>query len=154
MTRYLAFALILGFTVGCGGGSGGPFGMWWDDDGTAVKFIGGSARFTSSGGTDSYDIDAVADLGSVELQVTAPSPIAPQTFVCNQTTTGQLVGVTYYWPDGGIEFVDQSCTVVLTKAGQVGDTAVGTFEAVITLQAGGTKTISNGKFNLHVSTPI
>src|SRR6266508_3596309 len=153
MTRSFAFGLMFCFSVGCGSNGGGAFGMWWDDDGTPVKFIGGDARFTSSGGSDSYDITGVAHLATVQVQVTAPSPIAPQTFVCNQTTTGQLVGVTYYRPDGGIDFMEQSCTVVLTKAGQIGDTAVGTFEAVINIPGGGTKTISNGKFNLQVSKP-
>lgn len=51
--------------------------------------------------------------------------------------------------DGGVELATASCTVVLTQVGAVGGAnATGTFEAVFNLQAGGTKAISNGRFNL------
>jgi hypothetical protein len=154
MTRSLAFALMLVFGGACGG-SGGMHAMSWDDDGTHVQPPGAMAAFNSAAGTDSYDINGLgADPGDVTVQVTAPSPIAPQTFVCGQPTAGQKVLVSYSPSAGGAELVDQSCTVVLTQTGQIGGTVVGTFEAVISLQAGGTKTISNGTFNLSVARPL
>lgn len=151
--RALAFALTFGLCLGCGGGGGtDALGMSWSDDGTAVKPLGAKATLNSTGGSDSYEIAGLgADPANVVIAVTAPSPIAPQTFVCNQTTAGHSVGVTYSPTNGGIEIADQSCTVVLTKTGQVGGTVAGTFQAVINLQAGGTKTISNGTFDLLVS---
>jgi hypothetical protein len=154
MTRSLAFGLMLGFCVGCGdssGNSGGAMGMSWDDDGTTVTPVAARVTLGNSGGADTYQITSLGtDPADVSIAVTAPSPIAPQTFVCTQTTAGQSVGLTYTPSAGGVEFTEQSCTVAFTQTGQVGATVVGTFEAVLSLQAGGTKTISNGRFNLVV----
>ena len=154
MTRPLAFALMFGFCVGCGdsnGSNSGAMGMSWDDDGTRVTAPGARATLGNSGGADTYRIASLlADPGDVDFSVTAPSPIAPQTFGCTQTTASQSVGVMYTPSAGGVEFTEQSCTVVLTQTGQPGARVVGTFEVVFSLQAGGTKTISNGTFNLPV----
>jgi hypothetical protein len=145
---------MLGIVVGCGGnGSGGAQGMTWDDDGTAVKPIGAKATMASTGGSDTYTITGTnLNGGSVVVAMTAATPISAQTFVCGQTTSGQTVGISYIDSDGGINIVEQSCTVVLTQVGKMGGpSVVGTFDAVLTLQAGGTKTISNGKFNLPIT---
>lgn len=154
MIRPLAFGLMLGFCGGCGdsnGSSGGVMGMSWDDDGTPVTAWAARTTLGSSGGVDTYEISSLGtDPGNVSLAVTAPSPIAPQTFVCTQTLAGPSVGLTYTPSAGGVEFTEQSCTVVLTQTGRPGATVVGTFEVVFTLQAGGTKTVSNGTFNLPV----
>jgi hypothetical protein len=154
MIRPLTFGLMLGLCGSCGdsnGSSGGAVGMSWDDDGTRVTAWAARATLDNSGGADTYQISSLGtDPGDVSFTVTAPSPISPQMFVCTQTMAGQSVRVTYTPSAGGIEFMVQSCAVVLTQTGLPGAKVVGTFEVVFNLQAGGTKTISNGKIDLLV----
>jgi hypothetical protein len=154
MIRPLTFGLMLGFCGGCGdssGGTGHVVGMSWDDDGTPVRAWAAWTTLGTSGGVDTYRIDSLnTDPGDVSIVATAPSPIAPQTFGCTQTMAGPSASMMYTPSAGGFEFLEQSCTVVLTQTGQPGARVVGTFEVVFNLQAGGTKTISNGKFDLPV----
>jgi hypothetical protein len=149
-----AALVVLGALVSaCGGGgsAGSGPGISWQEDGVPIAALGIKPAFLSSGGRDSLEIIGLgtsAHVG-VTVVVAAPTPLSPQTFVCNQTTSGQSVIVTYTDADGGLDLATQSCTVVLTQVGVPGGApAIGTFEAVFTLSAGGTKTISNGRFNL------
>jgi|SRR6516225_329310 hypothetical protein len=147
--------LVVGLALGCSsGGGGGAISappMSWVDDGAPVTPFGADATLTSSGGTDSLRIDGLRQgAGSVTIVMTAPTPFAAQTFDCNQLASGQTVLVSY--ANGtGFDVNDQSCTVVICQVRMAGGPAVtGTFEAVISLTPSGTKTISNGVFNLPV----
>jgi hypothetical protein len=148
---FAVWVLVAGSSVSaCGNGSGSTSTgthVSWKEDGVAVTAIGGTATFSTSGGRDALEIIGITTSVGVTVFVTAPAPIGPQTFVCNQTTTGQSVGVSYSDADGGMYLTTQSCTVVLT---QVGARAAGTFEAVLANASGGTKSITNGNFDLPV----
>jgi hypothetical protein len=151
MGAVLVSAVMLAAS-GCGSSSsGGGRSMVWQDDGVPLTAVGTMARFASQGGRDSLEITGTTFDVTVTVTVAATSPLTPQTFICNQTTAGQSVSVGYVDADGGVQLANQSCTVTLTQAGAVGGApAVGTFEAVFTLQAGGTKNITNGRFTLPV----
>jgi hypothetical protein len=85
------FAFAVTLDAGCGGGKGNTPPMTWQDDGVMVSALSAKATLRSSGGSDSYEIIGLDANGpSVTVFVTAPSPIAPQTFPC-----GQSVGVIY-----------------------------------------------------------
>jgi len=144
-----ALVALLALVPACSG-SGAP-GISWQEDGVTIVGLGIKPALLSSGGRDSLEIIGLgtATHVGVAVFVAAPTPLSPQTFVCNQTTTGQSVIVTYTESDGGLDLSTQSCTVVLTQVGVPGGaSAIGTFEAVFNLGSGGTKTISNGRFNL------
>lgn len=146
----------LGSAFGCGGnGSSGPgpneAQMSWMDDGTPVTPFGADATLTSANSQDSYRIDGLTEgPGSVTIILGAPTPIAVQTFDCNQLASGQSIVVSY--ANGtGFDINDQTCRVAITQVGKPGGpTLKGTFEAVITLASAGTKTLSNGAFNIPV----
>ena len=157
MRRVLASALVfaIGLSLNCSsGGSGGPSGaqMSWLDDGIAVTPFGADATLTSSSGVDSLRIDGLTQsaAGSVTIILGAASPFAPQTFDCNQLGGGQAVTISYA-TGSGFDITDQSCKVVVSQVGQVGGPSLmGTFEAVISLTPSGSKTISNGVFNIAI----
>jgi hypothetical protein len=157
MSRVLAGALVfaIGLSLNCSSGSaGGPGGaqMSWLEDGMSVTPFGADATLTSSSGVDSLRIDGLTQgaAGSVTIILGAASPFAPQTFDCNQLAGGQTVTISR--ANGtGFDITDQSCKVVVTQVGKVGGPSLmGTFEAVISLTPSGTKTLSNGVFNIPV----
>jgi hypothetical protein len=157
MTRVGFGAGVLGalLVAGCGGGGSSPAGngpgISWQDDGVTTTALGLKAIFSTGMGSDGLEIIGLGQSvkTGVAVAVAATTPLTPQTFVCHQTTAGQSVTVTYNDADGGSELSTASCTVVLTQVGAVGGpSAIGTFEAVFNLRAGGTKTLSNGRFDL------
>ena len=157
MRRVLAGAVVfvIGLSLNCSsGGGGGPSGaqMSWLDDGISVTPFGADATLTSSNGVDSLRIDGLTQraAGSVTIILGAASPFAPQTFDCSQLAGGQTVTISYA-TGTGFDITDQSCKVVVSQVGKVGGPSLmGTFEAVISLTPSGTKTISNGVFNIAV----
>jgi hypothetical protein len=156
MRRVSAGALVVALSVSLNctsGGEGGPGGaqMSWLDGGVLVTPFGADATLTSSSGGDSLRIDGLTQgPGSVTIIMGAASPFAPQTFDCNQLASGQTVTISY--ANGtGFDITDQSCKVVVTQVGKVGGPSLmGTFEAVISLTPSGSKTLSNGVFNIPV----
>jgi hypothetical protein len=155
MSRVLAGAVVfaIGLSLNCasGGGAGASRAqMSWMDDGVPVMPFGADATLTSSSGGDSLRIDGLTPgaAGSVTIILGAASPFAPQTFDCNQLASGQTVLISH--ANGtGFDTTDQSCKVVVTQVGKVdGPPLMGTFEAVISLTPSGSKTISNGVFNI------
>jgi hypothetical protein len=139
---------------GGGGGTGTPSArhVTWDDNGVEVKGLVALGVRASSGMTDSLEVIGSNASEGIALAVTALQPLGPQTFTCNQTSNGQSVSVTTSGPDAGPELATQSCSVVLTEIGMAGGgRAVGTFVAVINLSDGGSKTITNGSFDVPVT---
>jgi hypothetical protein len=156
MRRVLAGAVVLAVSLSLNctsGGGGGPSAeqMSWQEGGVLVIPFGADATLTSTSAGDSLRIDGLTQgPGSVTIIMGAVSPFAPQTFDCNQLASGQTVTISY--ANGtGFDIKDQSCKVVVTQAGKVnGPPVMGTFEAVINLTPSGSKTISNGIFNIAV----
>ena len=139
---------------GGAGGTGTSSGrqVTWVDNGIAETGLVALGVRASSGMTDSLEIIGSNAGEGITLAVTAPQPLGPQTFICNQTSSGQSVSVTTSGPDAGPELATQSCSVVLTEIGMAGGgRAVGTFSAVIMLSGGGSKVITNGSFDVPIS---
>ena len=143
------FAIALSLNCSSGGGPSGAQ-MSWLDDGSSVTPFGADATLTSSNGVDSLRIDGLTQgaAGSVTIILGAASPFAPQIFDCSQLAGGQTVTISYA-TGTGFDITDRSCKVVVTQVGKVGGPSLmGTFEAVLSLTPSGTKTISNGVFNI------
>lgn len=163
--RGLGAVGLVVLTWGCGastgGGSAGSSGahgtasgrhVTWDDNGVAQSGLVALGVRASSGMTDSLEVIGSNASDSVALAVTGPQPLTPQTFTCNQTSSGQSVSVTSADADGGPQLATQRCSVVLTEIGLVGSgRAAGTFSAVIALPDGGSKVITNGSFDVPIT---
>jgi hypothetical protein len=149
----LAAAALVG---GCGGGGDNVLDsdchVTWLDDGVMMTATTGNARWVSTGGKDSVDILGFKHSTGVEIYVAMPTPFTAQTLVCGQTTPDQSVILTYRNNDpAGPEMRSESCTVAFTQSGVVGAPVTGTFDVVFDLPGGGTKSITNGSFDLPLS---
>ena len=124
----------------------------WRDDGVMRTATTGNAVWTSMAGRDSVDLLGFNQSVGVEIYAAMPTPFTAQTFVCGQTTPDQPLILTYRNGDpAGPAFETESCTVAFTQIGAVGTPVVGTFEMVFDLPSGGTKSITNGSFEITLS---
>jgi hypothetical protein len=124
----------------------------WLDDGVMMTASTGNATWASKGGRDSVDVLGFKHSTGVEIYVAMPTPFTSQTFVCGQTTTDQSLLLTYRNNDpAGPAITPESCTVGFTQSGPVGESVTGTFEVVFDLPSGGTKSITNGSFDVSLS---
>jgi len=149
-----ASALLGGCVSGGNNVLGGDRHVTWLDDGVMMTATVGKATWASSGGRDSVDMIGNNDSMGIEIYAAAPTPFTAQTFVCSsQTTPGPALLLTYRNGDpAGPAFMHQSCTVAFTQIGAVGGAPItGTFEIVFDLPSGGTKSITNGSFDLPLS---
>jgi hypothetical protein len=143
---------------GCFGGSGrnglsGERHVTWLDDAVMMTATSGQATWLSTGGRDSVDMLGINDSAEVTIYAATPTPFTAQTFVCGQTTSDQSLLLTYRNDDpAGPAIRSESCTVAFTQVGAVGGAPIiGTFEVVFDLPSGGTKSITNGSFDLALS---
>jgi len=124
----------------------------WLDDGVIMTATTGNATWASKGGRDSVDLLGFKHSTGVEIYAAMPTPFTSQTFVCGQTTTDQSLLLTYRNNDpAGPAITPLSCTVAFTQSGPVGEPVTGTFEVVFDLPSGGTKSITNGSFDISLS---
>jgi len=150
-----AASALVGGCVSVSGGNvlSGDRHVTWLDEGVMMTATSGKATWVSMGGRDSVDMLGINDSAGVTIYAAAPTPFAAQTFVCGQTTPGQSLLLTYRNDDpAGPAIRSRSCTVAFTQIGAVGGSPViGTFEVVFELPSGGTKSITNGSFDLALS---
>ena len=124
----------------------------WLDDGVMMTATTGNATWASTGGRDSVDILGFKHSTGVEIYAAMPTPFTAQTLVCGQTTPDQSLLLTYRNNDpAGPAIRSESCTVAFTQGGAVGAPVIGTFEVVFDLPSGGTRSITNGAFDLPLS---
>ena len=124
----------------------------WLDDGVMMTATTGNATWASKAGRDSVDVLGFKHSTGIEIYAAMPTPFTSQTFVCGQTTTDQSLLLTYRNNDpAGPAITPESCTVAFTQSGPVGEPVTGTFEVVFDLPSGGTKSITNGTFDLPLS---
>ncbi len=149
----VAASALLGGCVSGGNVLGGAHHFTWLDDGVMMTATGGQATWLSMGGRDSVDMLGVNDSAAVTIYAAAPTPFTAQTFVCGQTTPDKPLLLSYRNDNpAGPTIKAESCTVAFTQIGAVGGAPiVGTFEVVFDLPSGGTKSITNGSFDLALS---
>jgi hypothetical protein len=150
-------ALAVTLSGGCGASGnnmlGGNRHVTWLDDGRMTTATLGQATWASMAGKDSIDMIATTDSVGITIYAAMPTPFTAHTFVCGQTTSDQSLLLTYRNNDpAGPAIRSESCTVAFTQIGAVGGAPiVGTFAVVFDLPSGGTKTITNGSFDVALS---
>lgn len=121
----------------------------WKDDGAQNNAEGTAESLGAGGGIIGFALN-VADttLGnaiSINITTTAPADWKPGTFAC---PTPAAMGYVHT-PNGGVTYKQKTCSITITQTGAVGGPNLqGTFEATFDVSSGGTKTISNGTFDV------
>ncbi|HEY4188767.1 MAG TPA: hypothetical protein VGP07_27110 [Polyangia bacterium] len=137
-----------GGTTATGSGS-----MTWKDDGAAhgASFATGVLARTSV--TDLLEVSGADTAGmAIAFALSTPTPIAAAPFTCAQVGTNGIIVSLVYTTTGNATNSTQSCAINLATVGTTtGAHAIGTFSAVIALTAGGTKTLSDGQFDLPLT---
>ena len=149
-----ASALMCG-CFGAGGGNvlDGDCHVSWLDDGKKTSATTGNAVWASKEGRDSIDMNGVNHSAGIEIYTAMPTPFTAQTFVCGQMAPDQALLLTYRNDNpAGPAIQTESCSVSFTQVGAIGGAPIiGTFEVVFDLPNGGTKTITNGTFQIPLS---
>jgi len=158
----LALPALVCAGAGCGsGGSATPMDispgsppLSWQDDGAAHAATFGSASLVTSSGIQTLQI-AGGEAGGIGIAfgVSAKLAVGLGTFQCGSAagSTGYPITSFSYTADG-VDPLFQSCMVSVTALGTTdGEHATGSFSAVLTKTAGGTKAITSGVFNLPLN---
>ncbi len=140
---------------GAGGGSGGGAGggtatqVTWQDDGTSVTAIGGSAVYVLIGAKEALRISGETNDLKVEITVEDDPPLMPKTFMCNQPPGSPSATFGYFDRNASPLPTGPECTVTITQVGMLGGApAIGTFSAIFALPSGASRNITNGSFNV------
>lgn len=170
----LVFAIVLGAAAlgaaalaGCGSGGGGPASgnhndaggtpgsgqLTWSYDGANHAAGFATASLVRGGTQDFLQIAGGEATGAgIAFGVVSPSPLMPGHYTCAQSGTGRII-VSFVYTSPGVGPVTQACTIDITTVGTTGAAhAVGMFSATVPLDAGGTRDITNGSFDLPVVT--
>jgi len=164
----VSLMLLAVLTVGCGASASGPLRdaaagtdattggagrMTWKDDGalnTASVFI---AYHDIAAATDTLQMIGATTTGATMTLdvVTVGKPLVPGAYACAQNGVDPLVILTYT----AVANLTTSCTINVTQVGAPGGArATGTFSAVLQLNAGGTKNLTEGTFDTPVTAAV
>ena len=141
-------------SLGCGssGADEGGRRMTWKEDGVSVSALGTTSKLKTNAGRDYLTLTGTDFHVGIGLAIAVPTPLSPDTFICGQTASDQLLSISYSAANDDTLTETQSCAFVITQVGSVGGPpAVGTFEAVFKVPSGGTKSIANGSFSLPLT---
>lgn len=124
-------------------------GILWTDDGTQNS-ADGKAEALVAGGTIGFALNVadVAHSNNLSVNVTAASAADWKAGTYKCPSGGAAIGYIHS-PSGGVTLTPATCSVTVTDTGAVGGAHLkGTFEATFTVSTGGTKTLSNGSFDV------
>jgi hypothetical protein len=153
-------ALLCAIGVGCGsgGGTSGDAGLnhdsgslpgvgtfTWKEGGTTHSAQFATASIITSANLELLEIGAGDPNVGIAIAISVqPPPIAAGPYACGGITY-PLVSFSYTGSSGQ----NQTCMINLTSVGTTtGSHVVGTFSASFALTAGGTKTITDGQFDV------
>ena len=153
----LLFATLIagcgsGNNAGNNGGEGGVpggAGVTWKDNGTQQTASFGAATRTKSATLDMLQVVGSNAAGrAAGFVVSSPPPLLPGPYACSDTgVNGRIVTIT---ADEATMF--QSCMIDIGAIGETtGTRTTGSFSAPFTLSGGGTKTITDGQFDLMLT---
>jgi hypothetical protein len=138
---------------GGGGGSSGTGTLSWQDDGAAHATMFGTASLVTSSGLQILQIAGGEASGiGIAFGVSAKLAVGLGTFQCGPGANAGYPITSFSYTATGVDPLYQSCTVSVTALGAAdGEHASGTFSAVLTKTAGGTKAITAGVFDLPLN---
>jgi hypothetical protein len=162
----LAAAVLAAGATGCGsggsgvakdgGGGGGASGsgtLTWQDDGTAHQALFASATLVTSSGLQILQM-AGGEAGGIGIAfgVSAKPAVALGTFQCGPGASSGYPITSFSYTADGVDPLYQSCMVSIATLGAAsGERVTGSFSAVLTKTAGGTKAITAGTFNIPLT---
>jgi hypothetical protein len=160
----LTVAPLLGAGCGSGGsgtsrdgsggdGSSGSGTLSWQDDGAAHATTFGTASLVTSSGLQILQVAGGEASGiGIAFGVSAKPAVGLGTFQCGLGTAAGYPITSFSYTAPGVDALYQSCTVSVTALGAAdGERATGSFSAVLTKTAGGTKAITGGVFDLPLN---
>ena len=128
------------------GGVPGGAGVSWKDNGTLQTASFGAATRTRSATLDMLQVVGSNAAGrAAGFVVSTPPPLLPGPYACSDSgVNGRIVTIT---ADEATMF--ESCMIDIGSIGETtGTRTTGSFSATFTLSGGGTKTITDGLFDL------
>jgi hypothetical protein len=140
-----------GGVVSCQPSYSGGGTMGWRDDGTPVCALSASASVSTDG---TFVVDGMTTTGGISIGIGFPSGVAGMSgaYSCGSHDGGPGTSIVDSVGAGpGYIFVAQSCTVSLDMTVTVGARETGTFSATATATGGGTKSITDGVFDVPVA---
>lgn len=133
--------------AGSGGGAGGGPMTWLDDGVRHTALFASAARVTSASLDYIQVTGADASGAGVSFGVSTPPPLVPGTYSCGLTGGNIIVSLAANGSDNATV-----CTIELAAIGAVSGTrATGTFQASLMTTGGGTKTITDGMFDVPLT---
>ena len=138
---------------GGGGGTPGNGTISWEDDAVAHETAFATASLVTSSGIRLLQV-AGGEAGGIGIAfgVAGKPTIDLGAFQCGPAAGGGYPITSFSYTANGVDPLFQSCTVSVTALGAAdGDRASGTFSAVLTKTAGGTKAITAGVFNVPLN---
>jgi hypothetical protein len=136
-----------------GGGASGSGTLTWQDDGAAHQALFASATLVTSTGLQILQV-AGGESGGIGIAfgISAKPAVALGDFQCGPGANAGYPITSFSYTADGVAPLYQSCTVsVATLGAASGERVTGTFSAVLTKTAGGTKAITAGVFNLTLT---
>lgn len=133
---------------GGGGGASGNGTLTWQDDGVAHQAPFATASLVSSSGLQILQITGGEASGiGIAFGVSAKPTVGLGVFQCGPAAGGYPI-TSFSYTATGVAPLYESCTVSITALGAArGESASGTFSAVLDKTGGGTKAITAGIFN-------
>ena len=138
---------------GGGGGASGSGTLTWQDDGTAHQALFASATLVTSSSLQILQI-AGGEAGGIGIAfgVSAKPAVALGTFQCGPGASSGYPITSFSYTAGGVDPLYQSCMVSIATLGAAnGERVTGSFSAVLTKTAGGTKAITAGAFDIPLN---
>ncbi len=133
-------AAVTGADAGLGTGT-----LTWKDNGAMHTAQFASATIIRSANLDLLEIGAADPSSGLALGVTVqPPPLTPGSYACGGTAF-PIVSFSY----NGTTGQNQVCAIALTSVGLTsGAHVIGTFSATLAVTGGGTKAITEGRFDI------
>jgi hypothetical protein len=156
-------AILAAVAVGCGSGNGsgntndggvpsGPAALSWNEDGTMHTALIAAAARVKSATLDMVQITGGESTGTgIAFGVSTPPPLVPGSYSCDASgTNGVITTLTY--SSGNASSGVPTCTIEITSIGETTGTKVtGSFSAMVTLDNGMPKTLTDGTFNVSLT---
>jgi len=136
-----------------GGGASGSGTLTWQDDGTAHQALFASATLVTSSSLQILQI-AGGEAGGIgiALGVSAKPAVTLGTSQCGPGASSGYPITSFSYTAGGVDPLYQSCMVSIATLGAAnGERVTGSFSAVLTKTAGGTKAITAGAFDIPLN---
>jgi hypothetical protein len=129
------------------GGVPGGAGITWKDNGNTMTAAFATANRVKAATQDMVQVVGSTATNGVALIVSSPPPLVPGSYSCGIGPNQEIASFAY--TSGDASSGAPTCTVDIDTLGDgTGTKVTGTFSAMLTLDDGTAKTITNGTFDV------